>query len=321
MGRTFDNNGIQGEIEKRIFEPNEANTITATVIGNYKYVKFQKEPYYCSQNINKLTPKLSRWNQTIAYFIIPSIQMFVSQYNGQQSGYTLNDIKKHKIFLPQNESEDIDFDFMETFIAELKSQHMADLKSYLSVTGLKNYNLTQEEEIAIKKFNNIIWEQKKVPDVFVVRNTKSILSRDIEFNNGNIPYLSASSENNGITSYISYDENLIDEGNCVFIGGKTFVVSYQEEDFFSNDSHNLALYLQDNEHRNKDTQLFLATCIEKSLQHKYTWDDSISNTKIQKDNVFLPMSGEIVDFEFMNIFIRAVKKLVIKDVVIWANKT
>ncbi|PTI78450.1 hypothetical protein BU064_07835 [Staphylococcus succinus] len=246
--------------------------------------------------------------------------MFVSQYNGQQSGYTLNDIKNHKIFLPQNESGDIDFDFMETFIAELKSQHMADLKSYLSVTGLKNYNLTQEEEIAIKKFNNIIWEQKKVPDVFVVRNTKSILSRDIEFNNGNIPYLSASSENNGITSYISYDENLIEEGNCVFIGGKTFVVSYQEEDFFSNDSHNLALYLQDNEHRKKDTQLFLATCIEKSLQHKYTWGDSISNRKIQKDNVFLPMSGEIVDFEFMNIFIRAVKKLVIKDVVIWANK-
>lgn len=162
--------------------------------------------------------------------------------------------------------------------------------------------------------------KKKVPDVFVVRNTKSILSRDIEFNNGNIPYLSASSENNGITSYISYDENLIEEGNCVFIGGKTFVVSYQEEDFFSNDSHNLALYLQDNEHRKKDTQLFLATCIEKSLQHKYTWGDSISNRKIQKDNVFLPMSGEIVDFEFMNIFIRAVKKLVIKDVVIWANK-
>lgn len=87
--------------------------------------------------------------------------MFVSQYNGQQSGYTLNDIKNHKIFLPQNESGDIDFDFMETFIAELKSQHMADLKSYLSVTGLKNYNLTQEEEIAIKKFNDIIWEQKK----------------------------------------------------------------------------------------------------------------------------------------------------------------
>ena len=39
MGRTFENNGIQGKIEKQKFEPNNSNTITATVIGNYKYVR------------------------------------------------------------------------------------------------------------------------------------------------------------------------------------------------------------------------------------------------------------------------------------------
>ena len=53
VGRTFENNGIQGKIKKRDFEPNEPYTITATVIGNYKYVKYQTEEYYCSQNINK----------------------------------------------------------------------------------------------------------------------------------------------------------------------------------------------------------------------------------------------------------------------------
>ena len=57
VGRTFENNGIQGKIQKRNFDPNEPYTITATVIGNYKYVKFQTEEYYCSQNINKLSPK------------------------------------------------------------------------------------------------------------------------------------------------------------------------------------------------------------------------------------------------------------------------
>ena len=57
VGRTFENNGIQGRIDLQDFEPNNPYTITATVIGNYKYVKYQKEPYYCSQNINKLTPK------------------------------------------------------------------------------------------------------------------------------------------------------------------------------------------------------------------------------------------------------------------------
>ena len=72
IGRTFENNGIQGKILKRNFEPNEPFTITATVIGNYKYVKYQKEPYYCSQNINKLTPKkiICKWTEKIAYFSI-----------------------------------------------------------------------------------------------------------------------------------------------------------------------------------------------------------------------------------------------------------
>lgn len=54
--RTFENNWIQWKIEKRSFEPNEPFTLTASVIWNYKYVKFQREEYYCSQNINKLTP-------------------------------------------------------------------------------------------------------------------------------------------------------------------------------------------------------------------------------------------------------------------------
>lgn len=57
VGRVNENNGIKGKIKKQNFEPNEAFTITATVIGNYKYVKYQTEPYYCSQNINKLVPK------------------------------------------------------------------------------------------------------------------------------------------------------------------------------------------------------------------------------------------------------------------------
>ena len=80
VGRTFENNGIQGKIQRRNFEPNEPYTITATVIGNYKYVKYQTEEYYCSQNINKLSPKsiVEKWNERIAYFFVANVQKFVS---------------------------------------------------------------------------------------------------------------------------------------------------------------------------------------------------------------------------------------------------
>ena len=74
IGRISENNGCQGKISKQSFEPNSEKTITATVIGNYKYVKFQEEPYYCSQNINKLTPLFDGINAINSLFFITSIK-------------------------------------------------------------------------------------------------------------------------------------------------------------------------------------------------------------------------------------------------------
>ena len=112
----------------------------------------------------------------------------------------------------------------------------------------------------------------------------------------------------------------MDRGNCIFIGGKTFVVTYQEKDFFSNDSHNLTLRLKDKSKRSKDIQLYIATCIKKSLGHKYSWGDSISSKKIKNDIVALPHLGEAPDYASMNLLISAIQKLVIKDVVLYADK-
>lgn len=322
IGRTFENNGIQGKILKRNFEPNEPFTITATVIGNYKYVKYQKEPYYCSQNINKLTPKkiICKWTEKIAYFFVANIQNFVSLYNGQQGGYKLETINNHRIQLPITSTGEIDFDFMESFISELEEERISELNAYLEVTGLKDYTLTPEEKIALEDFSSLTWEEFNVVDLFRVKNTHNILSSEIIENSGEVPYLCASAENNAVSSYIKYNEDFLDEGNCIFIGGKTFVVSYQENDFFSNDSHNLALYHKKAELRNLKNQLFLSTCIKRSLQHLYSWGDSISNKKIQKDVIKLPIKNNSPNYLFMKTFISAIQKLVIKDVVLYADK-
>lgn len=209
----------------------------------------------------------------------------------------------------------IDFDFMERFVAELEAESIEKLNDYLTVTNLNDYQLTQEEQKVLEKLQ--VWEftQFRVIDIFRVKNAGNILSRDIIEDSGDTPYLCASRENNSVSSYISYDEKYLDHGNCVFIGGKTFVVTYQESDFYSNDSHNLVLYLKNEKERNKLNQLFLATCVEKSLGHKYSWGDSISNRKIQKDVVSLPVIGDKIDFSSMSILISAVQKLIIRDVV------
>lgn len=202
----------------------------------------------------------------------------------------------------------IDFEFMESFIAELDA--------YLSVSGLKDYTLTEEEEKVLEDFTNSKFDEYKITDIFDIKNTGNILSTEVIANSGNTPYLCASAENNAVSSYIKYNEQYLDKGNCIFIGGKTFVVTYQEKDFYSNDSHNLVLYLK-GERCTKLNQLYLATCVYKSLKHKYSWGDSVSKAKIKMDKITLPSLNGKPNFGIMETFITAIQKLVIKDLVLY----
>lgn len=154
-----------------------------------------------------------------------------------------------------------------------------------------------------------------------MKNSKNILSRDVITDLDGNPYLCASMDNNAVSDYVKYNEDYLDEGNCIFIGGKTFVVTYQEENFYSNDSHNLILHLKNTEKRSMPVYLFLCAIIRKGLLHKYSWDNSISRRKIQKDKILIPVraDGEIC-FDVMVKFIIAMKKLVIKDIVTWVDK-
>lgn len=217
--------------------------------------------------------------------------------------------------LPILENGAIDFAFMESFIAELEAERVAELEAYLTATGLQDYTLTEEEQKALEEYENINFQQFSIPDIFNITNTRNILSQDIVANSGTTPYLCASAENNAVNCYISYNEDMIEHGNCIFIGGKTFVVTYQEKDFFSNDSHNLILSLKDDSLRNKLVQLYMVTCIKQSLGHKYSWGNSISKQKIQSDTVALPTIEGRLNEEVMKTFISAIQKLVIQDVV------
>jgi len=146
VGRTDENNGIQGKIDKQSFEPNNANTLTATVIGNYKYVKYQEEPYYCSQNVNKLTPVFPI-NQLFGLYFRSIIQNFVSLYDGQQSGYKLDKLRDYTFILliqtddngnPIIDSECKyhpngyipDWDFMEKYVKAIEKTVITDVVKF-----------------------------------------------------------------------------------------------------------------------------------------------------------------------------------------------
>ena len=321
VGRTFENNGIQGKIDLQDFEPNKAYTITATVIGNYKYVKYQKEPYYCSQNINRLTPKsiITNWNEKIAYFFVTNIQKFVSLYDNQQGGYKLQDIKNHVINVPIKDNK-IDFDFMESLISELEEERISELEAYLQITGLDNYKLTNEEQKAIDEYEHLDWSKYQIKDIFDIRSYKKRFDANkvkITENIGH-PYIVRMGNNNGCKGYIEADEQFLNEGNTISFGQDTATMSYQEKPYFTGDKIKI-LHSKIDGFGKLNAQFFL-TAMNKSFS-SYSWGASRFNVEsLQKETINLPIKDNKIDISTMNLLISAISKLVIKDVVLYKNK-
>ncbi|BAW18611.1 Type II restriction modification system specificity subunit [Mycoplasmopsis bovigenitalium] len=315
VGRTFENNGIQGKIEKRMFEPNEPFTITATVIGNYKYVKFQKESYYCSQNINKLTPNdlIRKWNEKIAYFFVSNIQKFVSLYDYQQAGYKLDDIKNHSIQLPTKDGK-IDFEFMESFIAELEAQHIAQLEAYLKATGLNNYELTSDEKKSIDNFNNIKWVEYRIGDLFDSENGDFDIQKS-HINDVGEYVITAGVTNNGILGKTNISAKVINGGTITI---DMFGNSFYRDFKYKMVTHARVFSLIPKFNMNKEQGLYIVNSF-KYLIFEFGYGNMCSWDKIQNRKIQLPTKDGKIDFEYIELFITAVQKSVIKDVVIYAN--
>lgn len=165
--------------------------------------------------------------------------------------------------------------------------------------------------IRLKKLDVSTWKKHKITKIFEVKNTHSVLSTEVEENSGLYPYVTASKENNGVETYVDIEKEKTEKGNCLLIGGKTMAISYQEKDFVSNDSHNLALYLKDNKDVTLNIWLFLKTALQSSIAHLYTWGDSISSKSIKKDYIYLPsIDADTPDWEYMNKYISSLSNVV-----------
>lgn len=310
------NQGIKGYTDRvaRIFP---ANSITIDFFGNAYY---RSEPYKLATHNHVFSFSggvLS--DEAVGLYIVAAMSYLPKVYSYGNMA-TKPTLKNNYIILPSITKGKPDFDFMRRYIATLKAERVATLKAYLQAAGLSDTILSEGELAALVAIrqNRVEWREYPISGengAFKVVNTHSILKAQVVPDSGNIPYVGAGESNNSIQSYISFDSNFLEKGNSIMIGGKTMVITYQEDDYFSNDSHNLALYYKDIDAPTRSTQLFLVSALYKSLKPKYHWGDSISKSKISKDSIMLPVRKDgKIDYEFIENLISAQTKLCIKDI-------
>lgn len=222
--------------------------------------------------------------------------------------------KEVRFLLPTKNSQ-IDFDFMESFIAELEAERILDLSAYLKVSGLDNYKLSVEELKALREYNTIEWKEIPLGEIFEVRSYKKRFDANkvVLVDNGGYPYIVRKSNNNGVKGFIQEDAAFLNEGNTISFGQDTATAFYQEQPYFTGDK--IKILKAKFSDFNKNNAQFFVTAITRSFS-KFSWgSSSYSIDTIKNQRLSLPTVNGQIDIKYIELFSRAVSKLVIKNVV------
>lgn len=142
--RTVFNNGIAGYVDY-LNEENKiaGNCLAVGMIGMQFF--YMENDFYAGQFTKRAIPKSFLLTQRIAHYFITLLNKNQLVYQNVLVRDFEQVFNNTKIQLPIKHGE-IDFTIMEEFIAELEAQRIAELEAYLSAAGLKNFELTLEEE-------------------------------------------------------------------------------------------------------------------------------------------------------------------------------
>lgn len=306
------NNGILGktDIKAKIFN---ANTITIDMFGNAFYRQFRYKMVtharvFSLKSILSITQKQGIFLSSAMHFL---------KYNfGYENMCSWAKIKQEKISLPVKKDREIDFAFMEDFISQLEACRLSQLEAYLLVTGLKNYTLTPAEEQALTDFQNgnIKWGEFNLEKLYG-KSTRGKRLKSADRINGDLPFVTAGEAETGISAFIGNDVEIFAANTTTIdMFGSAKYRNYE----YGGDDHIAVVHT---EKINKYAAIFVTTAIHKS---SYTGKFSYSRNFYAKDadelNIYLPVTNDIPDYPMMETLISAVQKLVIKDVVEYADR-
>lgn len=267
-------------------------------------------------------------SENILNFFASSIYKSIKPKFGYDNKAVWGKVRKEKIKLP-TKNKQIDFEFMESFVAEIEDQRVAELDAYLNITGLKDYKLIDVEINAIDYLKKVKWQEFKMGDLFERIKTKKLPYKAKELpkeskDNYILPLLTSSFMNQGL-NYYAPETNATVLKNVITIPSNSDIYrSYYQSREFSVLSDAYAIKWKNKEIKlSPNGYLFLVSCINKVTDLPiYSYKNKLGGWNVVKNKyIKLPVdkNGEI-DFNYMENLTQAIKKLVIKDVVQYSDK-
>ena len=224
--------------------------------------------------------------------------------------------------LPVTDDGAIDFDFMESFIAELEAERVAELEAervaelsaYLAVSGLDNYELSGDEVQALQNYSLLTWKSFNLECLFG-KSTRGKRLKGDDRVSGTLPFVTAGEASEGISAYISNDVEIFEKNTTTIdMFGSAKYRNYK----YGADDHIAVVHTETVPMK---AAIFLTAAIHKAAHTgKFDYGHNFYAKDADALDIMLPAKDGKPDYTTMETLISAVQKLVIKEVVLYANQ-
>ncbi len=304
-------NGKKGNINENSKYLNPGNTIsfgqdTATMF-------YQEKPYFTGDKIKILKPKYSRFGKGNAQFFLAAMRKAFYSFAWGSSRFNVQTLNNQIVKLPIVENGSIDFDFMESFVAELEAERVAELTAYLKVSGLDNYELSSEEEIALENYKFLEWDVFNLEKLFGKSTRGKRLKGDDRIV-GTLPFVTAGEASEGISAYISNKVEVFEKNTTTIdMFGSAKYRNYK----YGADDHVAVVHTESVPMK---AAIFVTSAIHKAAHTgKFDYGHNFYAKDADALDIMLPSKDNKPDYKTMDTLISAIQKLVIKDVVDYSN--
>ena len=287
---------------------------------------YRSRPWYAGQFMRKITPKI----------VIPpcAISFFTTVLNKQKSillSVLVRNVDKTfksiKVELPSASDGSIDFDFIRVFMEGLEQERIAALTSYLKTNQLFDCELSVDNKNAVATLGTIQWKEYRMGSLFdrIKTNKLSYKAKDLPaeaMGDNTLPCLTSSFNNQGLNYYVPYRGATVLK-NVISLPSNSDVYRayFQSSDFTVLSDAYAIDWKCDDRKLTREQYLFMVMCINKVTDRPiYSHKNKLGGWNVVKNKkIMLPVADGVIDFAFMHNLISAIEKLVIKDVVQYAD--
>ena len=230
--------------------------------------------------------------------------------------------KSFSMHLPVTSDGAIDFAFMESFIAELEAERVAELEAervaelsaYLTVSGLDNYELSKAEERAIADYSSFEWKSFNIKALYG-KSTRGKRLKSEDRIPGTLPFVTAGEAEEGVSAFIGNDVEVFEKNTTTIdMFGSAKYRNYR----YGGDDHVAIVHT---ENVPMKAAIFVTSACHKATHTgKFDYGHNFYAKDADALDIMLPSKDGKPDYQAMELLISAIQKLVIKDVVRYADR-